>query len=382
MPFRRFHANANINYHLNRVAVAGSTTMAGELAEVVPEVRDSGELVRELMKLSTRAVGHGRFMDASLYVRAAEVFLSPATPAKRAAYERYRRLVDRTPHRFCERYGVACDGARLVATHLGVEEGESRGTIVLHGGLDTFLEELRPLLVALNRRGFEVIGFEGPGQGAVLYRQGITMSPVWGRPVAAVLDYFAVRQATLVGISLGGCLALRAAADEPRVKGVVSISGPFSLFDCMVSFSGGSRAWLARALLEVGADAWLDALAARQARKDPLAKWGLELAQHVLGADSPARLLREARRYTTADLAERITQDVLLLVGENDHLVPPSQADLHIRSLVRARSVTRRVFSAADDADHHCQVGNLALSLDTIVDWIESLQRYRHLRAV
>ena len=41
-------------------------------------------------------------------------------------------------------------------------------------------------------------------------------------PGSAVLDYFEVQEITLIGMSLGGCLALRAAAFEPRVHRVVA----------------------------------------------------------------------------------------------------------------------------------------------------------------
>jgi pimeloyl-ACP methyl ester carboxylesterase len=48
------------------------------------------------------------------------------------------------------------------------------------------------------------------------------MTPEWERPVSAVLDFLMLRAVTLVGISLGGYLALWAAAFEPRIQSVVA----------------------------------------------------------------------------------------------------------------------------------------------------------------
>jgi pimeloyl-ACP methyl ester carboxylesterase len=47
------------------------------------------------------------------------------------------------------------------------------------------------------------------------------MTHEWHKPCKAVLDYFKLDDVTLIGYSLGGCFALRAAANEPRIKRVV-----------------------------------------------------------------------------------------------------------------------------------------------------------------
>jgi len=44
----------------------------------------------------------------------------------------------------------------------------SRGTIELFGGFDSYIEELFAMQQYLCDAGFDVISFEGPGQGAVL----------------------------------------------------------------------------------------------------------------------------------------------------------------------------------------------------------------------
>lgn len=42
------------------------------------------------------------------------------------------------------------------------------------------------------------------------------------------------------------------------------------------------------------------------------------------------------------------------------------------KALVNARTVTGRIFTKDESASHHCQVGNIGLVLDCIIDWLES----------
>ena len=53
--------------------------------------------------------------------------------------------------------------------------------------------------------------------------------------MAAVLDYFALSDVTLIGLSLGGGLAIRAAAFEPRVKRVITYDVLFDFLSCNLS---------------------------------------------------------------------------------------------------------------------------------------------------
>ena len=95
-------------------------------------------------------------------------------------------------------------------------EGRSRGTVVLMNGFDGYLEEFTRLMLVLCGAGFEVIAFDGPGQGEVLETSRAPMIPEWERPTAAVLDHFGLDGVTVLGFSLGGGLAVRAAAPLSR----------------------------------------------------------------------------------------------------------------------------------------------------------------------
>jgi hypothetical protein len=40
--------------------------------------------------------------------------------------------------------------------------------------------------------------------------------------------------------------------------------------------------------------------------------------------------------------------------------------------LMNARSVTAQVFTGADHAQSHCQIGNLGLAVSQILSWVET----------
>jgi hypothetical protein len=45
--------------------------------------------------------------------------------------------------------------------------------------------------------------------------------------------------------------------------------------------------------------------------------------------------------------------------------------DRQVRALGNARSVTARIFMREEQAQNHCQIGNLGLALDVMLEWIQ-----------
>jgi len=76
----------------------------------------------------------------------------------------------------------------------------------------------------------------------------------------------------------------------------------------------------------------------------------------------------------TADVSGLIKQDVLLLAGSEDHLVPLAHFYQQIKTPKNPRSITARLFTKSENAQSHCQVGNYGLALKTIVNWLHAMQ--------
>jgi pimeloyl-ACP methyl ester carboxylesterase len=246
-----------------------------------------------------------------------------------------------------------------------------KGTIVLHGGFDSFLEELYPMILYLNASGYAVIAFEGPGQGAALKKNGMIMTHAWEKPVSAVLDFCKLTDVTLIGLSLGGYLALRAAAYDRRISRVIAYDVMYAFIECFLNRKGPAGKYAMQLLLAARASCIINPVVALIMKTDLHAEWGINQGMHVMGADSPYRLFRKLLNFTTKDISKLITQDVLLLAGSEDHYVPTSQFHAQMKSLINARSVTGRIFTRMENAQNHCQVGNVGLALDVIIDWIE-----------
>ena len=199
------------------------------------------------------------------------------------------------------------------------------------------------------------------------------MTADWHKPVSAVLDHFEVEGVALVGLSLGGCLALRAAALEPRVTRVVAYDVLTNLLDVNLRQTGTTRRALLKVLLKLKAARAVDRVVERVARKSPVVRWGIEQGMRVTGTRSAFEFLRMTDRFQTSDVSASITQDVLLLAGSEDHYVPLAQWYDQIKMLRNARSITARLFTRSECAQNHCQVGNYGLALRTIVRWLDEM---------
>ena len=100
----------------------------------------------------------------------------------------------------------------------GAVDKPGLGTIVLHGGFDSFVEEFYSIMRYFADAGYNVVGFDGTGQGATRRRHGLPFDYRWERPMGAILDHFRADNVTLIGLSLGGWLGLRASTFEKRIR--------------------------------------------------------------------------------------------------------------------------------------------------------------------
>lgn len=369
--FHRFSDETTIDFQCNRWAESIGPRAVGELRSACGRRASQAQWIDALLDLAASARAQGRAVDAAFYERGAEFFLTAADPRKPALRQQFVKAMQ-------EAYRVEPTMVPYGASHLPAYEmlpsgpeghpGEPVSTWVLFGGFDSYIEEFLPLMAAVAKQGRRVIAFDGPGQGAALEDEGLPLTPHWEKPVAAVLDHFGLEEATLVGISLGGELVIRAAAFEPRVRRAVAWNAMDDFLETLLA-----HVPLPRALVLRGPGRLVDALVRRSAAVDPLVEWGLWQGMHVTGTISPAQFLRAASRLHTRQASPRVTADVLLLQGAQDHYVPYAQTERQARALAGARSITTRVFTSVEQAAEHCQVGNRQLAVRAMLSWEDSL---------
>ena len=131
----------------------------------------------------------------------------------------------------------------------------ARPTMVLHNGFDGPAEEMHFSGAAAGaERGYHVLTFDGPGQGAARHLDGLVFRPDWENVVTPVLDWVMARpevdqsRVGLLGLSMGGLLAPRAAAFEHRLAACVAVDGVYELGSTVLSHFPGSRADVEAAL--------------------------------------------------------------------------------------------------------------------------------------
>jgi alpha-beta hydrolase superfamily lysophospholipase len=314
-------------------------------------------------------------LRAHTYYARAQFFLPPTDPKRRGAYERCRALfyegLDTLGVGY-ETIDVSYGEHRLTAVYYPVTQPTADTLIVFHGGYDTLKEELYFFLAAeANSRGYAVLTFDGPGQGEPLRDQGLRFTHEWEKPTSAVLDAFGATHPSpastvLVGLSMGGYLAPRAAAFEPRIDGVASYGVLFDMHDALSRMAPPGMATLRR----LAPDKLVDALARMASRFDAGVRWGLANGEWTLGCSGLTGMLDTARAYTLAGIAERIGQDVLILSGTEDQFIPFDQVSRYRRALVNARSVTTRIYDRVSGGHEHSQLGAPTLWQADFFDWM------------
>lgn len=226
-------------------------------------------------------------------------FPTPATAAQRAARDRAIRSFADWATGTGVAEPVSVDGpAPTTAWYSAARDGRDAPVVLIIGGIVSPKEQWGRLLPSFARFGLGAVVTELPGVGPGRYGPG---SP---QHLSAVLDAVGVRPggagALCLAMSHGGTLALRAAAADPRIRGIVSVGAPVRR-------------------------CFRDALIWR--RTPAITREALAHTTGVAVDDLPAMLPGLA--VTDAEL-DRLRVPVRYLRSLRDELVPPDEAGLLI----------------------------------------------------
>ena len=318
------------------------------------------------------------FLRASNYYRTAEFFRreSPAhdplvkviSTAARASFAAAARLFD-SP---VEAVSIPYEGTSLPGyLYLVDSSGVPRPTVVYNNGYDSTLEESYfAVAAAALRRGYNVLAFDGPGQGAALREQGLVFRADWEAVITPVIDFALTRpeiaadKIGLFGYSLGGYLVARAAAFDHRVAAIILDDG---VFDFHGAFESALPTFLSN---------WINAKSDRRAnrvirliaRRSTRVRWAINNGLWAMGVDSPAQYIRMTKAYTIADVADSIQCPTLILDADNDAFFKgqPQQVAAAIHA-----PTTVVTLSDAEGAGEHCHVGAMSRLHQEMFDWLD-----------
>ena len=365
--YRSFHPDPNFNYQFNRWL---PYLPEDELIEAAPRVDNLSSFKQVMFELAQKAEVENRTSNAAFYYRGAEFFAHASDPDKPKTYQKFQELfAASTAGETYKSDRIPFDDGFLPVISIPAK-GEEIDTLVVHGGFDSFMEEFYWMMKEHAEAGYRVILFEGPGQGGALHKHGLKMSHDWARVVGAVLDHMKVESCTLMGISLGGCLAMRAAAKEKRIKRVIADDVLANFYDCLANRLGENKAKLLGFLLRNNLATIVNRVMGRAVAADSTTAWAVAHGLNVTGTKTPFEYLKWTQAMTTEQISADVTQDVLLLGATEDHLVPLDQFFSQQATLTNARSVTARLFTAEEEAGSHCHVGNQGMVQRLIASWM------------
>jgi pimeloyl-ACP methyl ester carboxylesterase len=242
--------------------------------------------------------------------------------------------------------------------------------LLVHQGRDAWAEDCRYIAEAAMKRGYHCLLFDGPGQGKTLRLQDLTFRPDWERVITPVVDFAVGLTAVdpdrigLMGISMGGALAPRAAAFEKRLKILVTNPGVLRWSDVVYNFIGAVDPELLP-LLESDAAAF-NARIEGIMEVSNLLRWGVKDTMWKHGATSPADMMIKMKEFTNEDTLHRITCRTLVMDGTADEF--STAQDLYA-ALPGPKDYL--LFTEEDAGQTHVQTGALAIATQRLFDWLD-----------
>lgn len=244
-------------------------------------------------------------------------------------------------------------------------------TLILHQGLHAWPEDTMWVVDGALKRGYHVLSFHGPGQGASLRLSGHVFRPDWEVPVARVIDFAEKdgrvnrQRLILMGLSFGGYLAPRAASYEHRLHALIADPGVLNWGRAMLRHFEDMPGLMP--LYRQGPRAFDVAIGA-VSKIMPDARWYFDDATWKHGVSTPHALIDELAKYDNTARVKRIRCKTLVMEGSAEDATPGES-----RRLYDALTCAKHwmYFDASTAAQTHCQGGSQTLAQARLFDWLD-----------
>jgi len=336
---------------LNECLATAKRIRPGDGASWVLEWKTLAERLEKSAK-AARDRGHSvtardSYFRAGAYYRQADFFLPGMDERKKSLFLDANRcfLAAAALHLpAIERIEVRC-GAEAYAgyfCHPKNPTGVRAPGVVMLGGADSLAEEL--FFFGGNQiteRGMALLLIDTPGRGSSLRLKGIKTRPDYEVPVAAVIDYLQARPEVeaerigLVGVSMGGYYAPRAAAFDRRIKAMALNCGCYDVVEDLFDFYPPIR----------GQMRWL------------------------VGARDDQEARAAFKAFTLAGVASQITCPTLISHGEEDLIMRPEGAQ-RLYEAIAARQKVLKIWTREEGGATHCGFDNWVAVSPFLYDWL------------
>lgn len=323
----------------NRETINGAwLKMGNPVYELAEKFEQAGSLI------SARRT----YLRAFNYLRSAEFFMPLSDDRKIPTYVKAREAFIRAIKYFDEKVlqiEVPFEDSFLPGYLFKPQGVKNPPVLMMFGGLDSLAEELYfGIGQHLNERGIALLAMDGPGQGAALRLNHIHSRHDFNVAGTAVLDWCIenlkdevdIARIGVGAVSMGGYMAARCAAFEPRFKVCMIFGAVWSYYEV----------WAGRP------------------DTHPLA----EIVQHIMGVESMTEARKKLEGYTLdGGIAEKISMPTYVLHGADDKQNFVSHA-LRVDEHLTCEHVLE-VIPAGESGSQHCQIDDFTKTFN-MYDWI------------
>jgi len=318
------------------------------------------------------------YLRASSYYRAAYLPLygAPVDPRLAEAFDKEADTFQKAAALMTspvEPVEIPYEGTTLPGYFCRVDDsGRPRPTLIVTNGYDSTIYEFYLDFAAVLPRGYNLLLYDGPGQGRVLIKQGLVMRPDWENVVKPVVDYALTRpevdpeRIAIMGSSLGGYLAPRAASSEHRLAACIADPGLWSILEGLK----GRLSALPKDVLEKLPTDDPEVLEpiVEHIQETPTLRWAVDQRGFwVHGVDSLSEYLKVAEDYSLEEVVSQIRCPTLLTWAESDPLA--WDAERIYDRLTSQKELVR--FYDAEGAGDHTEAKNRPLVHQRAFDWLD-----------
>lgn len=353
------------SYQLNR-ALSQAHYGGGEFAECLEAASEitpgnSESFIKAWSKLGDKVYGLAEEFDrngnpvsarrtylrAFNYLRTAEFFMKPSDSRKMSTYTKCREAFLKAIAYFDNKpkqVEVPFEGSFLHGYLFKPDGVKKPPVMIMFGGLDSLAEELYfGPCQHLNERGIALLCVDGPGQGASLRENHIYTRYDYNVAGTAVLDYalqnlqddIDTERIGIMAVSMGGYMAARCAAFEPRFKICAVWGAVWSYYDI----------WKNRP------------------DSHPLA----EIMMHIVNAENMTEARESLKPFTLEGVAQKISMPTYVLHGEDDRQNTVENA-YKLRDALTCEKVVE-IIPKESSGSAHCQVDDFTKTFN-MYDWI------------
>lgn len=390
----------DLNFHYEAMRALGTVPYHGaditEILSIMPKIKpgDFESWYHEWFQLAERvlsSVDESReasyspvtlrnvYFRASHYFFVADFFLHGDKEDPRAArcYELWRRYFDKAnalldiPGKHYQVKGEGFTMPAIVFRAAIASAQNPRPTLIIGGGFESNMEEtFHNFGFPALERGYNVVIYEGPGHRA-LVTQGKGFIAEWEQAVSPIVDFISTDEFPfmdkdkigLIGMSLGGYLAARAAAFEPRLAAVMCVDGVYSMLEAALAiFPEGREAWSAGDVAEFD----------RIFEENPSSwsttrRWFHDDLKYTFCVDSAFAAFKICEAMTLANgVAQNIRMPVF--IGEASQDMFFEGQPLRVAKQIGSHATLKR-FGDELGAQLHCQSGALVYLNQEVLEW-------------